>query len=126
MNMRLSIKLKLALSFAVVIVLSGAMAVVGITNLAGLDETLQELVRGPMQRLELVQSMDADLLLQNRAEKNILLADNTQDLARYENEEQAVAQQLQQHRGSYFAIATTAGKEKMALFARAYQQLLGV
>lgn len=124
--MRMTIKLKLALSFTAVIVLSGAMAFVGITNLADLNETLQGLVRGPVQRLELIQSMYGDVLLQNRAEKNILLAENPQDVARYENEEQVAGQQLQQRRASYLAIATTAGKEKMAQFDRAYQQLLGV
>ena len=64
--MRLTIKLKLALSFAAVIVLTGAMAFVGITNLAELNDTLQQLVRGPAQRLELIQAMYADILLQNR------------------------------------------------------------
>ncbi len=124
--MRLTIKLKLVLSFAVVIALSGAMAIVGITNLASLNDTLQDLVRGPAQRLELIQAMYNDILLQNRAEKNILLADSAQDVARYESEEQIAAQQLQQHRTNYLAIATTAGKEKMVVFDRAYQQLLGV
>ena len=92
--MRLTIKLKLALSFIAVIVLSGVMALVGITSLAALDDTLQQLVRGPVQRLELIQAMNTDLLLENRAEKNILLADTPQEVARFEGEEQAATQQL--------------------------------
>jgi methyl-accepting chemotaxis protein len=124
--MRLTIKLKLALSFAAVIVLTGAMAFVGISNLAELNDTLQQLVRGPAQRLELIQAMYADILLQNRAEKNILLAEGAQDVSHYENEEQVAVQQLQQHRTQWLAIASVAGREKMALFDRAYQQLLGV
>jgi methyl-accepting chemotaxis protein len=73
-----------------------------------------------------VQNMQYAMLLQNRAEKNVLLADNAQDVTRYENEEQAAAQEVQHNREAWFAIGTTAGKEKMALFDRAYQQLLGV
>jgi methyl-accepting chemotaxis protein len=123
--MRLSIKLKLALSFGAVILLSALMAVLGVSSLAALDETLEDIVRGPAQRLELVQSMDSDMLLQARAEKNILLSDTTQDVATFANEEQAQSQRLREHREKYVAIATATGREKLALFDSAYQQILG-
>ena len=124
--MRLSIKLKLALSFGVVILLSGLMAVLGIASLASLDDTLEQLIRGPVQRLDLVQSMHSDLLLLVRAEKNLLLADSARDIASFANEEQVESQRLREHREQYLAIATTVGKDKMAQFDRPYQQYLAV
>jgi methyl-accepting chemotaxis protein len=124
--MRLTIKLKLALSFGVVILLAGVMAVLGINSLASLDGTLEHIVSGPVQRLQLAQSMYSDLLLQVRAEKNLLLADSPQQVASYESEEQTESQRLRGHREKYLTLATTEGKEKLALFDNAYQQLLAV
>jgi methyl-accepting chemotaxis protein len=118
--MRLTIKLKLVLAFAAVIVLAGVMATFAIVNLASLDGTLEDVVRGPVARLDLARTMYSTLLLENRAEKNVLLADNAQEVARYENEMQDAGQQLSRHREQYGALATAAGKEKIALFDNAY------
>ena len=123
--MRITIKLKLILSFGIILLLSGLTAALGISNLGTLNDRLGRIIAGPVFRLEVIQLMQHDLLLQNRAEKNVLLADNPQDIARYENEEQAAGQQLQQHRAQWMTVATEAGKEKMALFDRTYQQLQG-
>ena len=111
MTVRLPIKLKLVLAFAAILLLSGVMAVFGIISLAAPESTLEQIVSDPVQRLQLVQSMDADLLLENRARKNVLLAGNPQEIARYETEEQAAAQQSQQHRGAWLAIGTAASRE---------------
>ncbi|MEJ0017458.1 MAG: hypothetical protein WDN25_13005 [Acetobacteraceae bacterium] len=124
--MRLTIKLKLILAFAAVIVLSGSWRWWASAASAALDGTLQQLVRGPAQRLETDPVDVQRRLLQDRAEKNLLLADTAQDNARYEGEEQVAMQQVQQHRAAYLALATPTGREKMGLFDRAYQQLVVV
>ncbi len=121
--MRLTIRLELALSFAAVILLSAIMAVVGIASLASLDgSTLEQIVHGPVQRLDLIQSIYADLLLQIRAEKNLLLADSAQDIATYGQEEQERGRQLQQHMAKHNSVATDEGKQLIAQFDRPYQQ----
>ena len=124
--MRMTIRLKLILAFAAVLVLSGVMAIVGINGLAGLDDTLEGIVQGPAERLQLAQSMYADLLLENRAEKNVLLADNPRDVARYEAEQQVAGQQMSEHRTQFLAIGTTADKAVMANVDRPYQQMRDV
>ena len=55
--MRFTIKLKLGLAFAVVVLLSGATAWLGISNLSTVNESLGRLVEGPMKRLELSQRL---------------------------------------------------------------------
>jgi len=97
MIVRITIKLKLALSFAAVIGLSAVMAALGLSNLSTMNNTETGIVAGPVQRMDLIHSMRADLLLENRAEKNVLLADNAQDVARYEGEEKAAEEQLRRH-----------------------------
>ena len=73
--MRLTIKLKLGVAFAAVIVLSMITAWVGIANLASLSETLDRVVQGPTQRVILSQELSEQLLAIVRAEKNLNLSD---------------------------------------------------
>jgi methyl-accepting chemotaxis protein len=84
--MRLTIKLKLALSFAVIIVLSAVTAWLGLSNLAALDQTLQRLVEVPVQRLQLSMQMNADLLTLVRSEKNLITSVKKEDVDRFESE----------------------------------------
>ena len=52
--MRFTIKLKLGLSFGLVIMLSVAMVALGISSLASLNDRLESLIKGPVHRLEMV------------------------------------------------------------------------
>jgi methyl-accepting chemotaxis protein len=84
--MRFTIKLKLGLTFAVVILLSGLTAWLGISNLASLDDQINALVNGPVKRLELSQRISIDLMRLVRNEKNLTILSNKDDLGRFENE----------------------------------------
>ncbi|MDC7788923.1 methyl-accepting chemotaxis protein [Rhodoplanes sp. TEM] len=84
--MRFTIKLKLGLAFAVVIVLSGITAWLGISNLSSLDATLVRLVDVPVQRLAFSLEMNTELVSLIRAEQNLILAETKEDIAKYENE----------------------------------------
>jgi methyl-accepting chemotaxis protein len=84
--MRFPIKLKLALGFAVVIVLCAATAWLGLSNLASLDATLVRLVDGPAKRLEMTLELNNDLLSLVRSEKNLITAADKDEVARYEAE----------------------------------------
>jgi methyl-accepting chemotaxis protein len=72
--MRFTIKLKLGLTFAVVIVLSGVTAWLGISNMAALDSALSQLVEFPVKRLEMSQQRNIDLMQLVRSEKNLVVA----------------------------------------------------
>jgi methyl-accepting chemotaxis protein len=54
--MRITVKTKLGLAFAAVIVLSGITAWLGISNLSSLNTTMEDLVVGPVQRIRLRRS----------------------------------------------------------------------
>jgi methyl-accepting chemotaxis protein len=73
--MRITVKAKLGLAFAMVIILSGITAWLGVSNLASLNAKLDSVVQGPAQRLALSQDMSEELLMVVRAEKNLNLAD---------------------------------------------------
>ncbi|HEX3996109.1 MAG TPA: methyl-accepting chemotaxis protein, partial [Acetobacteraceae bacterium] len=84
--MRITVKAKLALAFSLVILLSAVSALVGITNLATLNTTMDNMVRGPMQRVIASQESSEQLLTIVRAEKNVNLADTKDQLNSFETE----------------------------------------
>ncbi|RAI39925.1 methyl-accepting chemotaxis protein [Rhodoplanes roseus] len=84
--MRLTIKLKLALAFAIIIVLSGVTAWLGISNLASLDQTLQRMVEGPVHRMQFSLELNSDLMTLVRAEKNLIMATSKEEVDRFDTE----------------------------------------
>src|SRR6185295_4769812 len=85
--MRCTVKLKLGLTFGTVIVLSAITAWLGISNLASLDATMEGVLAGPVERIQLAQDLNNILLSAIRAEKNLILAGtNLDDRARQDAE----------------------------------------
>ncbi len=84
--MRFTIKLKLGLTFTAVILLSAAMAWLGISNMASLEQTLVQLVDGPAKRMQITQQISIDLLKLVRNEKNLTLLGGKEEIARFETE----------------------------------------
>ncbi|MCM5559379.1 methyl-accepting chemotaxis protein [Pleomorphomonas sp. JP5] len=77
--MRLTIKLKLALSFAFVIALVGGMATLAISNLSSLNTAVTEIVDGPAADLNNIRGLSLAFNESIRAEKNsVLNQDSTQ------------------------------------------------
>ena len=84
--MRITVKAKLALAFSLIIVLSAATALVGINNLSSLNTTLENMLRGPMQRVIMSQELSEQLLAIVRAEKNLNLAESKEQITTFEAE----------------------------------------
>jgi methyl-accepting chemotaxis protein len=72
--MRLTVKLKLALAFATVIILSAMTAWLGISNLASLNTRLDAVLQGPAQRMAESLRLSAQLVEVVRAERDLLLS----------------------------------------------------
>jgi methyl-accepting chemotaxis protein len=72
--MRLTIKLKLTLAFALIIVMSGAMAAIAITNLSSLNNAIRSIVTGPAQDLRHASILSNALQYSIRYEKNAIIA----------------------------------------------------
>ncbi len=84
--MRATIKLKLGLTFAVIILLSATMAWIGINRLASLDEAVDGMIKGPVERALMESELYATLLRIVRAEKNMIMADTPDAVGRYDAE----------------------------------------
>ena len=122
--MRITIKLKLALAFATIIILSTLTAGLGISSLGTLNGSFQTMVQGPVQRLQIAEELYADLLLVVRAEKNMVLAKTPVDIANYDNEIGQLRQELIARLDKGEAIASVEGKPKWAAIRASWQKFI--
>ncbi len=81
--MRFTIKLKLALSFAVIIALVGGMATLAITNLSSLNSAITEMIAGPVNDLNNIRQLSASYNAGVRAEKNSILSNDPTEIANF-------------------------------------------
>ncbi|MBB4199732.1 methyl-accepting chemotaxis protein [Rhodoblastus sphagnicola] len=80
--MRLSIKLKLALSFGTIIVMLCAIAAFGLYDLSKSNQTLQRVITFDAKRLEQSRNLEILVLESIRAQKNLLLSQEPEEIAR--------------------------------------------
>src|SRR6266568_4025633 len=125
-TMRFTIKLKLASTFAVIIVLAGAMAWFGISSLGSLNTTMGDLLQGPVQRALIEHQLENDMLQILRAEKNMLLADTPNEIAKYDAEELAARSQFVARLDKVVAIGTTEGRKRIAVLNAPWQKWVTV
>ncbi len=84
MTLRFTIKLKLALSFGLMIVLLALTAGYGIYSLSNLNNTVSELIAGPAKRLEHAQNIGVLQLRIVRSQMNMATSTNAEDFARHQ------------------------------------------
>ena len=120
--MRFTIKLKLALTFAVIILLAGGMAWVGVNGLGSLNTSLDNLIKGPVARVELGGEIERAMLRTIRAEKNLVLSNTPEQVRTYDGnlsrERAGFTSQLEKLE----SIASTEGKHKLAAVSATSQQ----
>ena len=74
--MRATIKLKLGVTFGVLILLMAVVVLVANSRLAMLNQAISDVIAGPAQRLEVAQSVDARISYVLRQEKNMALTED--------------------------------------------------
>jgi methyl-accepting chemotaxis protein len=115
--MRITIKLKLALAFAAIILLSVLTAAFGISSLGALNASMIELRQGPVERALLETELYTDLIALSRAERSLILAP-TEELARhYQGEIVDSRKAAIARRDRLNTIGSVEGKKKLAIFS---------
>jgi methyl-accepting chemotaxis protein len=123
----MTIKLKLSLAFGAILVLSGVMAWLGVTSLAALNGRIDDLLAGPVQRVQMAQELDTGMLLGVRAEKNLLLAgDDAKERAIYETNMLKQRDSYEALLGKLEAISSAEGKAKLAVLRASRQKRIEV
>jgi methyl-accepting chemotaxis protein len=76
--MRATIKMKLGVTFALLVVMLLAVVLVAITRLSTLNSSITEIIHGPAKGVEVSLTIDTELGNLMRAEKNLLLTEDPQ------------------------------------------------
>ncbi|HEY4164411.1 MAG TPA: methyl-accepting chemotaxis protein, partial [Dongiaceae bacterium] len=124
--MRATIKLKLGVTFVVVILLSAASAVIAITGLGSLRDSVDDLVDGAAQEVSLSEQLAINLQTLSGAEKNMIMADNPSQVQEYDGQIQKLRQDATELRGKLADIAHDEAKQKLAAFEATWEQWLPV
>jgi methyl-accepting chemotaxis protein len=121
--MRMTIKLKLAATFGVIILLTVAMAWLGISSLASLDVSVDELVHKAVVQSQEANEAESDVLLIVRAEKNMLLADNAEQATAFDAELTKSRAQLVARLDKLRSMVVGEGKQDLNATTTSLQQL---
>jgi methyl-accepting chemotaxis protein len=124
--MRITVKSKLGMAFAAVIVFSAITAGIGISSLASLNATIDELLKGPVQRAALAELVYTNLLAISRAERSVLASPTAEMAKHYDDEIVDGRRTLQTHVGQLDAIESEAGKRKLTVFKESWEKYVSL
>ena len=110
--MRLTIKLKLALAFTTIILLSSATAVLGITSLGSLNANMDAMLKGQVQKLQWAEEEHTNLIQVVRAEKNLILATAPEQVDQFDRSLTGLRQQFKALYDKIFVISSELAKPK--------------
>jgi len=112
--MRFTLKLKLALAFAAIIVLMIGSTTFGIVKLGKINSDQTAMIAGPATRLENAQSLSIALLQVGRAQKNMALASDASERASQNMKADTYKKRFEDVLTASEATATSQGKAKWA------------
>ena len=104
--MRATIKLKMAATFAILLVLMIGVVWIGISRMGALDSAISDLIRGPVKRLEVAQSFVNKANVVVRQEKNLALTDDVTQMRQLDSELMSARSEAQKLLASGLAGAT--------------------
>ncbi|NEW89360.1 HAMP domain-containing protein [Rhodopseudomonas sp. WA056] len=120
--MRLTVKAKLAGAFGVVILLSAVTGGISYVKLTQLAESADVLVQRA-GRLDKAGELQNYILLQTRAERDIVIASNEVELQKVADEIQQLRKDTSRTRDEIYAATNELGKRLLEKFASAYEKM---
>lgn len=110
--MRMTIKLKLTIAFALLIALLLGTALYGVTSLGTLKDAMTAMTTGPVTRLELAQRINIGLLQGIRQQKNLLASITPAEAQAARTRGDNARAELNEAINKALSLATAAGKPR--------------
>ena len=110
--MRATIKMKLAVSYAVIIVLMLAVVGVGVTKMSALNQAITEVIAGPSKRLETALRVNERMNKTLRFEKNMALTEDEGLTQKFDAEDMKARNEVRDLIATGISIATAEGKPR--------------
>ncbi|MBR0830220.1 MCP four helix bundle domain-containing protein [Bradyrhizobium manausense] len=118
--MRLTLKAKLGVTFATIVVLSGVSMFVAIQNLNSLDIELNKIIEGNVQRIEIANDMSGAVYRIARDEKNHILATDDARMKKLSESMKADGETVRQDIQKLRSLSSEEGKRKVDTVAAAW------
>jgi len=124
--MRFTIKLKLALSFALVIALLVVATLFSINGLASTNRDMNDMADGPAVRLEAAQQLNIHILNVVRFEKNMILVNSPAEVRELEAGVEKEKTDFKALLAKAMALATVDGRPKWESLGQSWDKLIAV
>ncbi|MBI1209203.1 MAG: HAMP domain-containing protein, partial [Azospirillum sp.] len=108
--MRFTIKARLAAAFATILLLTGIIAYIGITNLAAENSRFNGVLTGPTERQRLALELSNEIAMLARLEKNAILETDAQRIQVYVDNLKKVRSTIQEHTANYRQLSVAGRK----------------
>jgi methyl-accepting chemotaxis protein len=108
--MRVTIKLKLSIAFAAIILMLVGITIYGILSLSTINSSSEQLVTGNVKRLEYALRVTTEQAEAVRAQKNALLTENRDEIAKYYDQAGKRIDALLEYSRESLAVASEAGR----------------
>ncbi len=122
--MKLTIKAKLILGFTLVLSMLAVSAFLGIQKLSAINDQLNTIVDSNVARVQLATHMKQQLLMTSRAEKNIILEENTEAMVRHAANIEGYLSSVEESRQKLDGLSDDAGKAKLKEFQGLWTQFI--
>jgi methyl-accepting chemotaxis protein len=124
MQVRITIKLKLAATFTAIIVLSGVAAWSGFSGVSTINASLKELLSGPVNRLEAIGEIENGFLNLQRLDKNLILAADAAETKSYETASREARKKLLDKLEASTSSSAASDREKYEELRRLVSQYI--
>ncbi|RYE58798.1 MAG: HAMP domain-containing protein [Rhizobiaceae bacterium] len=125
-SVRLTIKSKLATTFAVVVAMTGLGMFMGIQNLGSLNDSLNGIVKGNVQRVQLASSINARSLRIARDEKNYILASTAEEMKAFGDAITSEEASLQAETQKLSDLSSEKGKPLVEAYRSAWDEFFAI
>ena len=122
----MTIKVKLIGGFAILIGLVALSALIGISELGGMNTRMNHLVEMSSAQVLLAERLQRSMLELHRAEKNLILASNDPAMETYAKQMEATEQAIAIDIKALTQLTSEVGKEQIAAFEAAFTTFKGI
>lgn len=124
--MRLTLKFKLGMAFAAVVLLSAGGMFLGITSMAQLNESFDSVLDGQVERIRMANRINARTLRVTRDEKNMILATTVEEMDQFAKQMADEDRKLREELANLRASSSDEGKRRADAFLSAWEDYTGL
>ncbi|SDP48487.1 methyl-accepting chemotaxis protein [Filomicrobium insigne] len=124
--MRLTLKFKLGMAFAAVVLLSAGGMFLGITSMAQLNENFDAVLDGQVERIRMANRINARTLRVTRDEKNMILATSVEEMDQFAKQMADEDKKIQEELANLRASSSDEGKRRADAFLSAWENYISL